>query len=638
MTNDTSKVDRLDNTLYSRTRYEDPLNRTRPVTGSREAESAGVAESWQTPKLDDILARERTNTSGMPFIKKFFVFATLFFAATVAVAGIVFFGGTNFISSKNVNLEVTGPASSPAGDVVELQVTIENGNNADLETANFSVQYPSGARDALDSTKQLTFAKDDLGVVKAGQSIVRNVKFSLVGQTGEVKELKFSIEYKVAGSNATFYKDKIYNIVIGSSPLSVTVEAPTVVASGDPFTTTVTITLNSTDVLKNVMLRAEYPYGYSSNASTPAPYADNNIWALGDLSPGVAKKIQIAGSLSGENNDERTIRFYAGVADGSAPSANFKTVLISMQTTVAIERPALSLAVKLNGDSSTTYIAPAGQPINASISFANNLSEELLNPRIEATLSGSALDSSSVLTLSGGFYDASSGKITWSGGEGLDDLLPGDGRLLSFRFSSFPQLTALQISRGITLSVTMSGTPRGTNTPVQVTQTRTVKIASQVSLGSKVLHSTGPFVNTGPTPPKVQTTTTYAVLWSVGNTQSNVTNAKVTARLGPGVKWVGAKSVKEEDITYDEKTNTVTWTMGTVTSGTGFSDEMREAAFQVSITPAASQAGTTPTLVTGITLSALDASGKPLTVTNGPLTTMMPSDPAFVRGDDIVVK
>ncbi len=638
MTDDTSKVDRLDNTLYSRTRYKDPLNHIRPTREADALEQGSVAEGWQGPKLDDILTRERSVGGGMSFIKKFFAFAVLFFAATVAIAGFVFFGGTNFISSKNVDLEVTGPTTSPAGDMVELQVTIENGNNADLETANFSVQYPSGARDALDSTKQLTFAKEDLGGIKAGQSVVRNVKFSLVGQTGETKELKFSIEYKVAGSNATFYKDKVYAITIGSSPLSVTVELPSAVASGDPFTLDVTVGLNSTEVLKNVMLRAEYPYGYSTNTAVPMAYADNNVWSLGDLSPGVMKKIQIKGQLTGEDKDERTFRFYAGVAEGETPSANFKTVIFSTQGTIAVERPSVALSVKLNGDASSTYTAPAGQTLNATIAFANNLSEQLLNPRIEATLSGSALNLESVNATGSGFYDSATGKIVWGAGQGIDDLLPGNGQTLSFRFASLGELTALQASRGITLAVTITGTPIGSKTPVSVTQTRMVKIASQVALTSKVLHSTGPFVNTGQTPPKVQTTTSYAVIWSVGNTQSDVTNAKVTAKLGPGVKWLGAKSVKTEDIAYDEKTNTVTWNLGTVTSGTGFSDEMREAAFQVAITPVASQVGTAPTLVSGITFTAQDIFSKTLTLTNGALTTVMPSDPAFVRGDDIVTK
>src|SRR6185295_4185684 len=103
------------------------------------------------------------------------------------------------------------------------------------------------------------------------------------------------------------------------------------VTSGESFTTSVSVKLNSTDVLKNVMLRAEYPYGYSVDSAAPAAFSENNIWALGDLSPGVTKKIDIKGRLQGENQDERTFRFYIGVAEGENPAANFKTIILSNQ-------------------------------------------------------------------------------------------------------------------------------------------------------------------------------------------------------------------------------------------------------------------------------------------------------------------
>jgi hypothetical protein len=105
------------------------------------------------------------------------------------------------------------------------------------------------------------------------------------------------------------------------------------------------------------------------------------------------------------------------------------------------------------------------------------------------------------------------------------------------------------------------------------------------------------------------------------------------------VKWVGSKSANPEDVSYDAASNTVTWNLGTLSSGTGFSNALREIEFQVSLTPSLSQVGTTPTLVSGITFTGFDTvAGKDLTLTAPSLTTNMPSDPAFIQGDGIVVK
>ena len=172
-----------------------------------------------------------------------------------------------------------------------------------------------------------------------------------------------------------------------------------------------------------------------------------------------------------------------------------------------------------------------------------------------------------------------------------------------------------------------------------VNETRTVRISSQVNFSSKILRSLGPFANHGPVPPKVGEETTYAVIFSVGNTQGDLTDAKVTARLGQSVNWLGASSFTSEDISYDSSANTITWNMGMLSSDTGFSSATREMSFKISLKPSLGQLGTAPSLVTSIVFSGRDTlTGNTVTVNSPPLTTRLTSDPAFIQGDDIVVK
>ncbi len=633
MTEETSKVDNLSDTLYSRTRYKNPLEKR---SGVKEGEVPEVEERWQGSALDEILLRERKPDQSHPFMKKFFLFSVLFFAAAVVIAGIVFFGGVNFVSSKNVDINVVGPTNASAGEILELGVTVENKNNTDLELANFSVTFPQGSRDPKDSSKTLTYTREELGLVKAGGEVVRSVAVVLIGSMGESKELKFSVEYKVKGSNATFYKEKLYPVTIGNTPITLKITSPESVASGESFDTEVAVTLNSTEVLKNVLMRAEYPYGYSVTEATPQAVSDNSLWALGDISPGVTKKIRIKGKLTGENQEERTFRFYVGVSENQSLSPNFKTVVLSDQKTVMIERPAVGLSILFNGESSSTYIAPAGKSIQTTVKFQNNLSEKLLNPHLEVRLTGASLDKSSVRAENGGDVNSSTNRINWSLAniQGLSELSPGEGGQVAFSFASLPG-----VNQDIGVQFTLTGTPVGSLQALTINESRSVKVASQITLASRTVYSLGPFVNSGPTPPKAAATTTYSVIWSVGNTQGEVSGAKVSARLGANVKWVGSKSFVAEEISYDEKTNMVTWNLGALSSEAGFSTPAREVAFQVALTPVTSQIGTTPTLVTNIVFSGTDNStGRVLNLTNSPLTTRMPTDPAFIQGDDIVVK
>ena len=635
-----SRVDKLSDTLYSRTRYRDPLDKRIPV---KELESSEVEEKWQTPGLDEMLTHERIIQKANPFMKKVFIFALLFFIATILVAGFVFLGGTNFVSSRNVDINVLGPTVASAGEALELGISISNTNNADLELANLSIQYPQGSRNPDNTAETLTYTKDDLGVVKAGTEAVRNVRIVLLGSPGEVKEIKFSAEYKVKGSNATFYKDKIFEITIGDAPFTLTVESPTSVTSGDSFTTTVSVTLNSQDVLKNVMLKAEYPYGYSVTSSEPESATLETLWALGDLAPGDKKTISIRGRLVGENEEERTFRFYVGVSDSSTVNPNLKIIIVSLLNTVAIDRPSIGMDVTFNGENVSTYVAPAARPISATLKFENNLPDKLLNPRLEVRLSGSALDKSSITAGNNGLYDPGNSKIIWNltNSLGLSELAPGEDGQVTLRFSSLSALSLTGDTHDITLNFLVTGVPVGAvgQKPVTVSVVRTVKISSQVNFSAKILRSLGSFANLGPIPPKVGEETTYTGVFNIGNTRGDLNDAKVTARLGPGVSWLGASSFASEDISYDSPSNTIVWNIGTLSSDTGFSSADREVSFQISLNPMLSQIGTAPNLVNSIVFSGRDTvTGDMVTVNNSPLTTRLASDPAFIQGDDIVVK
>src|SRR3989344_3776638 len=227
-----SKIEGLNDRLYSRTRYRDPLDKRSPV---RELESPEIESKWQTPELDEMLKHERVPPKVGLFMKKIFILALLFFAAAIGISGFIFVGGANFVSSKNVDISVLGPTSIPAGDTLGLGITISNRNNADLEFANLSIQYPQGSRNPDNTIESLTYTKDTLGVIGAGTETVRNARVVLLGPSGEIKEIKLSVEYKVKGSNATFYKDKVFEVVIGNSPILLTVENTQSIVSGGTF-------------------------------------------------------------------------------------------------------------------------------------------------------------------------------------------------------------------------------------------------------------------------------------------------------------------------------------------------------------------------------------------------------------------
>ncbi len=174
--------------------------------------------------------------------------------------------------------------------------------------------------------------------------------------------------------------------------------------------------------------------------------------------------------------------------------------------------------------------------------------------------------------------------------------------------------------------------------PFKNSASQTVKISSAVNLAGKALYSRGPFKNTGPLPPKAEATTTYTIIFDLGNTQNDVGHALLTARLGPNVSFLSG-GTSGDVVSYDASSNTVMWNVDTLASGAGFSKPLREAVFQVALKPSIGQIGAVPTLVSGISFSGTDTfANLPVTATIPIITTRLSSDAAFVQGDDTVVK
>jgi len=637
MNEDGSKVSELNDELYSRTLYKAPDDKRSTVEAVEQP--AEVGENFQSPKLDELLAHERIKSNEHPLVKKIFLSALAFCVLAGAVAAFIFFGGGNFISSKNVDITVNGPVSVSAGDPIELSIIITNKNNADLTLATMSVDYPEGTRSADDSNQALSHTKTAIGSLGLGKSVTETERAVLFGQTGEIKEITITVDYQVKGSNATFNKTKVYQIAVGTTPVALSVDQPSSITSGDTFTTTLTILANSTNVLKNVVIKGEYPYGFSPISSNPTSVtADNNSWVLGDLAPGSKKTISIRGMLVGENQDERTFRFYAGIASADNPN-QFDTALAQTSQTISLNRPNIGLRINLNGENSDTYSAPAGKTIQVSLSFQNNLPASLLNSKIVAKLSGTPLDRFSIQPQNGGFYNSSDNTITWTkdNNDVLSVLAPGDRGSVSFDFASLANLPITTRNPEIKIQVSFVGTS-GEGGDVIVSDNSSVKIASQVTLTSKAFFSQGPFRNTGPMPPKADKPTTYTVTFSLGNTQNDIATPSVSATLGPNVKWLSA-ATSTENIAYNSNNNTVTWTLDKLSSGIGFTSPPRTVSFQVSLTPSIGQIGSLPVLVNNINFSGTDTfTNKAVNLSNQAITTNLLSDPRFIQGDGVVVK
>lgn len=638
-----SRIEELKKSLYSRTAPDIRTKRRLRF----EPQEIEVKTDWEHhEKLpEDVDLNNRYEDHSMSFFTKLLIGSIIFFILALGLGALLVFNGSNIVSANNIDITINGPVSVAGGEPVSFDVQVSNKNNIKLETVDLSVDFPAGTTDSLDTTKELKTFRELIPDIDPGGIGQKTIKVVVYGEENSKKLIKVSVEYRVKGSNAIFQKEKTFDLLISSSPLTLSISSFKEVNSDQEFEMALTMTSNSKEVIKNLLLKTIYPFGFTFISSDIKPLSDNATWKIGDIPPGGKKIIKIKGKLEGQDDETRVFRFSTG-AQSIRNEKVIGTEYISSTQEIIIKKPFISVGVSLEGDTDNQeYIATFNHPIKVEISYFNNLPTSVIDGEIHVKLSGTALDKVSV-SPDQGVFDSVNNEIVWNQitTKELANIAAGDNGRVSFSFTPRDLGTSLKpiTNPDVSLIVGVKGKRNSeTDVPENITSSanRHIKIASDIALGGQVVRGTGPFENTGPIPPKAEQQTTYTVVWTVNNTSSTVSNALVHASLPPYVKWVGKISPTTEDITYNNVDGVITWKIGNLDTYTLNNSRRKEVAFQISLKPSITQVGQIPVLVNQASLTAQDDfTGQTLNSNLGQLTTRFSTDQVFKDGDEKVVQ
>lgn len=614
-----SPLERLKKDLYTRDgEGDDTIYRH-----SIHVVSQDVSSEWKQP--EEKVSLRVIQKLKMPTHKKILLISFIFFLVAGSVATYAFFGGGNVVSVDNIDIKIEGPVSVVGGDITRFNISVLNKNGIDINLVDLIIKMPDGTKDALDISKDFVRHRESLDTIKAGDQIDREISAVLFGTQDEKKQVKFTIEYRTLGSNAIFYKEKTYDVIMSSSPVVVKVNALKQVNSGQQSEMKVIVSSNSTNVIKDLLLVLEYPFGFSFISGTPLPVSSNSVFRVGDLAPGAEKVFIIKGILDGQDSEERILRAHVGIESKTA-EREIATTIISTEHSFVLEKPFIGVDLALNGNVVGDYASPIGKQIRADINWTNNLPTRIAEAVIEVVLSGNMLDENSV-SVDRGFYDSLTNTITWDGkrDSSLALLSAGDNGRVGFSFSPLRLAPgSYPVNPEITIRVNIKGKRVDDSNSIQEissTVVRSVKIDSELAISSSIGYSSGPLVNSGPIPPKAEQSTTYTVMWTISNSSNSISNAQVRATLPPYVQWSN-NTYPDADITYNPIGGEVVWNVGDIPRGAGVITTKKEMAFQVSITPSLTQVGNVPTIVSEGTFTGVDDfTGSTIRSTVSPVTT-----------------
>lgn len=598
-----------------------------------EASEKGLRYGWEETSDPEYILQEglQKKKRKISLMKIIFIIAVILFITSASVLGYFWFKGTNIVSGKNIDIRVRGPVHVNGGEATLLDVYIENKNTSPLELADLKIDFPKGSM-TIDG-EELGRKTQPLGRIEAGASLKKSFSVFFFGEENEEKKMKFSLEYRLEGSNAIFVKDNQYSLRIARPPVGVSILIPQKVSANEEMNVEIETVSNSEIIMKDLVLQVDYPAGFQFLRANPEPNIKNNTWEIGDLSASQQRNFKITGFVVGQDLEEKAFRAKVSINK----NGNFINYGSAAEG-VVIKRPDLDLTILLNSRDVEENIAFSGGPIKGEVVWKNNLSSGVRNAAIELKIRGEAVNEGSI-SIDKGFYRTSDKTIVWniSSLPGLNLIAPGEGGVGKFAFNILKPLPIRSPDNKnfvITLEANINGRTASESlgdVEIKNSANKEIKIASFLQLANYILHYSGPFKNTGPMPPKVGSETTYAVIWSLGNTSNDFSEVKITSFLPPYVKFLNKFSPQDANFSFEESTGKVVWSVGEVSAGTGIIQPAKELAFQISFLPNLTQVNNFADLILETTLEGRDNFiSNTLNEKKPPLNTELKSDPRFI--------
>jgi hypothetical protein len=548
-----------------------------------------------------------------------------FFAFAMILSSMFLVFNRGGISGDNIALVLTLPFTIGGGEVLPIQVGVRNDNSVPIESATLIIEYPPGTKSTDGTPRDLFTERISLDTISPGDTLNLPIRVSVFGQENEEKTIRASIEYRVQGSSARFFKEADAQVFkISSAPVSLRVDGLRSISAGQEISLTLNVVSNSLTPVSEVLVKAEYPNGFEFRRSTPEPVSGQNTWLVPNVNPETSHSITIVGVISGQNTDQNVIRFNVGIPNDRDKNS-FASIFGSATTEFEIEEAFLNIGVRVAEKTDQVVPVNFAETAQVAINIENTLDYSLYDLRVVATLSGNAFANESMRSTNG-FYDSSTQTLTWDlvNTNALSQIRPGAKQ--GFNFSIRPDRVATN-NPFVNLKIDVYGRRVvEANVPEEIIGSveRTIRVNTTANLMSSVSHGSSGFNDSGPVPPVVGQTTTYTISLRAENSTNELRSTQVSGVLPLYVTWMN-KTTGDGSFEYNQTNRTVTWQPGTIAA-----DSAANASFQVSILPSTSQVDRKPELFSRQTLQATDVfTGQPISANTGALSTELSRETGY---------
>ncbi len=536
----------------------------------------------------------------------------IMFVIVVAGVGVYFgFFGHSSFSEASVDFKIGGPSEISSGALVTYRITYANNNRIALHNTKLIVIYPLDSIPVKDGNiSNVNNENIELGNLAAGQSGEKSITVYIIGDRGNIKTAKGTLSYTPQGLQSTFQKQVLVSTTITSLDVPLSIVAPPLIIDGQGLDYIIDYRNQSQQDFTDLRLKIKYPQGYQVTSAVPGPTSGQDTWDLPILKQGSGSRITIQGNIRGPEKESK-IAYLILQKKITTPTGDIYVDFEKTEADSVIASSFLSMSLSVND--STNYTAHLGDNLKYQITFSNNSKVDITGLNLTAVLDGQMFDQSSVT--SSAFFDSRTNTITWDPSTLTELILlhPGQSAKASFTVKIKNNFTSSGSASSLIKVKVHLETP---NVPQELATDKlaidnqlVTRISSAPTFDQKVLINDGMFGSNGPIPPKVNSKTYFDIRWTLINPVNDISQAKVTATLAPGITWENqTKSTSTQPVPiFNPKTNSIIWDLSTLPGGTGLSFPKYETNFRISITPSVNQVNQNPFLLKNIKFEGTDA-------------------------------
>ncbi|MEK7181001.1 MAG: hypothetical protein AAB738_01535 [Patescibacteria group bacterium] len=562
----------------------------------------------------------------------------IFIILVIALSGLTAYFFLKGPGGQAVSLEFGKIEEVTGGKPFNVDVTFSNNKEGVLKNARLSLTLPDNVSFVGESEGQRVKEKF-LGDVGPGS--LSKESFNLIATQGgdETRTLKAKLVYSVAPDATVSYEIQSESDISVSRPsVSLTIEAPDKVSSGQDFQFKVKYTNDSGEDVKNLSLKIDYPPIFQFVKSSVDPDQGNNVWKVPSLLKGEEREVDVNGSVIGPQNSSFDIR-----ASLNTDLSGENYLVSEQKVTVPISEAPLSLSVLVN--QASDYVAHLGDKLTYSLVYKNNASISLQNVTIKAKLVGEMYDFGSIH--SDGSFNFGDRTVYWTSDNvpALASLAPGSEGQVELEIKVKDSFLIKRISdKNYTLKlqaeISSPTKAESSQTFVSVANIET-KLAGKIGVEARAYFrdAVSGILNSGNFPPQVNQLTQYTVHWIVRNFATDVASSEVSAVLPAGAQWTGRVKTSQNvsDPTFDSALNKVVWKIDKIMATRGVIGEPIETVFQIGVTPNSGQVGQTVDILGATVIKANDDfTGVTLNGGDDKVDTNLPDDSTVASSPKVV--